>query len=88
MPLVGPVLKQKLQARILSSLSREFKDEIAKNPGAAASHAKLAAALSDIALDIVLELQTSAQVAPGIPVATAGSPAAQAGATTGPGVIL
>lgn len=30
----------------------------------------------------------TAQVAPGIPVATAGSPTAQTGATTGPGTLI
>ena len=36
---------------------------------------------------IVEHIQTTAQVMPGIPVATTGSPSAQTGATTAPGVI-
>ena len=40
-----------------------------------------------IATTIVMHIQTQALVNPGIPVATAGSAAAQTGATTGPGTI-
>ena len=84
MPLVGEILKKKMEARLVAALAREMKEEIASNPQAAASHKKLAAAISDIALDIVMEILTNAQVAAGIP--TAGSPSAQV--TTAPGKIL
>ena len=48
------------------------------------SDAKLAEKLAS-AIDTYIR---SAQVAPGIPVATAGSPTAQTGATTGPGSLM
>ncbi len=88
MPLVGPAIKQQAEAQLLTAFAREFKDVYAANPGAAADHKKMAAAISDIILTIVTAIQTQAQVAPGIPVATAGSPAAQTGATVAPGMIL
>jgi hypothetical protein len=81
-------MKKKMEAALIAAFSREFKDEIAQSPTAAASHRKLAAAISDIAMTIVEELLTSAEIAPGIPVATAGSPAAQSGSTVGPGKIV
>jgi hypothetical protein len=40
-----------------------------------------------IAAAVIAHIQTNAQIPPGIPVATAGSPTAQTGATTGPGTI-
>lgn len=40
-----------------------------------------------IAEAVIHHIQISAQVLPGIPVATAGSPTAQTGATTGPGQV-
>lgn len=46
-----------------------------------------AAAFTAIAGPAITAYIKSATVLPGIPVATAGSPAAQTGATTGPGVI-
>ena len=48
------------------------------------SDAKLAEKLAS-AIDTYIR---SAQVAPGIPVATAGSPTAQTGTTTGPGSLM
>jgi hypothetical protein len=47
-----------------------------------------AAAFAAIAGPAITTYIQSATVVPGIPVATAGSPSAQVGATTGPGVIL
>lgn len=38
--------------------------------------------------DIIDSYIKTAQVAPGIPVSTAGSPTAQTGATTGPGTLM
>lgn len=83
MALVGPVLKKKMETALMAAFAREFKEEIAQNKTAAASHKKMAAAISDIALTIVEELLTQAQVAPGIP--TAGSPSSQV--SCGPGKI-
>lgn len=84
----GAKLKKALEARIIAAMAREFKEEIAINNDAAKAHRRMAAALSDIAMDIVMMLLSEVQVAPGIPVATAGSPAAQAGSTTSPGKLL
>lgn len=84
----GSALKQKMQARIISALAREFKEEMKANPEAQKAHKKMAAAISDIAMDIVTMLlsEVQVQVTPGIAVATVGSPAAQTGATTAPGM--
>lgn len=49
---------------------------------------KIADAISDIALDVVDAIQKEAEVAPGIPVTTAGGPSNQAGATVAPGKIV
>jgi len=84
MALVGPALKKKMETALIAAFTREFKDEIKQNPSALASHKKMAAAISDIALTIVEELLTTAQVSPGIP--TAGSPAAQT--SVGPGKLI
>jgi hypothetical protein len=42
---------------------------------------------TDFADAVITHIQTMGQVSPGIPVSTAGGPAAQTGATTGPGTI-
>lgn len=85
-------MKAKFKDTIFAGLKREFGSATAKGDGyspvAEEFLQKLASAISDIAADIVDEMHTNAQIAPGIPVATAGSPAAQTGATTGPGKIL
>ena len=80
MPLVAPKLKKKMEATLLSAFIREFGPEAAADP---TSHKKMAAAISDVALDIVAAILTEAEVAPGIPLA--GS--LGGGATTGPGKI-
>jgi hypothetical protein len=49
---------------------------------------KLANAISDIAMDIVEELTTNAQVVPGQKVITNGSPSTQTGSTVSPGRII
>lgn len=79
-------MKDKFKKRIFDSMKREFADKYAP-PDVEDSWKKLADALSDIAIDLVQEITTKAQVLPGIPVATAGSPAAQSGSTVGPGQI-
>ena len=92
MPLVSASIKAKFKDTIYAGLKREFSPALSKGdgyPGVADEFLmKLASAISDIAADIVDERHSNAQIAPGIPVATAGSPAAQTGATTGPGKIL
>lgn len=77
-----------MEQRLISALAREMGSELSQNDKAKDSHKKLAAAISDIAIDIVECLLKDAQVAPGIPVATAGSPAAQSGTTTAPGKLM
>ena len=88
MALVPATMKKDIEAILISAFTREFKDEVVANPKATDGHKKLAAAISDIANVIVLHLTTLCQVAPGIPVTTAGSPAAQAGTTVGPGKLI
>lgn len=56
--------------------------------GPAEDTAKQDAANLALATGIVNFLLASAQVAPGIPVATAGGPTAQTGATTAPGTLI
>ncbi len=72
------LVKATLQAQLLQVFTemRKEKEKI--------SDAKLAEKLAS-AIDTYIR---SAQVAPGIPVATAGSPTAQTGATTGPGSLM
>lgn len=83
MPLVEPVIKQKLSAAIQQELSAAF-GAGADAASGASSHKKMADAIAAaVAKVIVAELTTNAQVLPGIP--TAGSPAAQT--SVGPGKI-
>ena len=89
MALNSAAMKAKFKARIVSGLQREF--------GAGAyktfpmSWDKIANALSDIAMDIVEQIQTTAEVVPGIPVVvnTKGGPTAQSGdgVTSAPGKV-
>ena len=46
------------------------------------------AAMANELAGIITDYIKTAQVSPGIPVSTAGSPTAQTGATTGPGTII
>ena len=71
------LVKSTLQAQLLQVFT-EMRNE------KEISDAKLAEKLAS-AIDTYIR---SAQVAPGIPVATAGSPTAQTGATTGPGSLM
>ena len=87
MPLVAAKMQKDMESRLQSAFSQVFQEEIAKNPEAKKGHDKMAKAIAQIAIDIVTAITTSAQVNPGIPVTTAGSPAAQSGATTAPGTI-
>lgn len=69
MPLIGPLLKTKMQATIFAALQKEFQSDIAKGgqyaADATAMHKKMAAAISEIALDIVDEITSNAMVMPG-----------------------
>lgn len=71
------LVKATLQAQLLKIFT-EMRNETEN------ADAKLAEKLAS-AIDTYIR---SAQVAPGIPVATAGSPTAQTGATTGPGSLM
>jgi hypothetical protein len=89
MPLVAAKLKAAMKARLLQSFQSQFQGDQADNKTASASWEKMATAISEIAEDIVLALQTDAEILPGIAVTvnpgipTAGSPASQV--TVGPG---
>jgi hypothetical protein len=92
MPLIGPEMKSKFQKTIKDGLKREFSAVSATKGYSAVAEAqweKLANAISDIALDIVMEITTNAQVLPGIPIAGVGGgvPGPVSGATTAPGKI-
>jgi predicted NBD/HSP70 family sugar kinase len=100
MALVGDKLKSKMQSTLEKSLKEQFAKDSKDNPKAEEMWKKMAAAIAEIAVDIVQTIQQDAEVAagisltvnPGIP--TAGSPAAQTtvgpgtGLTTAPGKIL
>lgn len=81
MPLVGAAMKAKFKKTIEAGLAKNFPNEPKESWG------QLADAISDIAMDIVEEITTNAEVSPGISVATTGGPAAQSGATIAPGKI-
>lgn len=83
MALSGDTLKAAMKSRLNASLNRVFASETGSNGTSAADRAKLADAISDIAMDIVTALTTEAQVLPGIPVITPVGP----GSTAGPGKI-
>ena len=92
MPLEANAMKAKFKDRIYQGLKREFKSEMSQGkdyqPLAEQMLLKIASAVSDIAMDIVQEIQTNAQVMPGQSVVTAGGPSNQAGSTVSPGKIL
>ena len=83
MPLIAPVIKQKVKLTVLASFKREFGSLLKDNPAAAASWEQQANIFADAIGVLVEEILTNAQVAPGIPVAGALGP----GATTAPGTI-
>jgi hypothetical protein len=78
-------MKSALEAAILAGLTRVFESEVSQDSGyapvAAAQWAKLADAISDIAVVIVLQITTTATVAPG-------QLTAKGDVTVTPGVIL
>lgn len=89
MPLVGASLKAKFKDSIYNGLKREMGGA---NGGASADAflQKLANAISDIAMDLVDELHSNAQVAPGQQVVGVGGgiPGPVTASTVSPGKIL
>jgi hypothetical protein len=85
MPLVANEIKAKFQTRIYAGLQRVFASDTDSQVNA--QWMKMADAISDIALDLFVELTVNAEVVPGIAVTTAGTAVAQTGATTSPGKI-
>ena len=92
MPLVQPVITAAMDAAFVAgmeamasySTGAEGTQQNDKGTVIAAG----AAAFAAVAGPAITTYIQSATVVPGIPVATAGSPAAQTGATTGPGTII
>jgi hypothetical protein len=86
MAMAPAALKSKMKATIYNGLKAAFSGETGKASGfpeADPMWEKLAEAISGIAIDIVMEIVSNAQVLPGIP--TAGGPVSQA--TVAPGKI-
>jgi hypothetical protein len=83
MALQSSAIKAKFKQRIYNGLKREFSGAVAKGSGfppiADGVWMQLADAISDIAMDLVEEIRSNAEVLPGIPTPT--------GATTGKGKI-
>lgn len=100
MPLVAAKLKNKMKDTLEKALKEQFAKDAKDNEKASEMWTKMAAAISEVAVDIVTAIQQDAEVAPGIQIIvnpgipTAGSPAAQTtvgpgnGATTATGKIL
>jgi hypothetical protein len=88
MALVVPAIKQIVETKVLAAYQREFGSLQGDNPEAVQSWQKQAKIAADIAQAIIEAILAQAEVAPGIPVTTAGSPAAQSGATVAPGKII
>ncbi len=90
MPLVAPAMKAKFKKSIEAGLAKNFPEVAGTAEYGGVSKemwTKIADAISDIAMDIVEEITTNAEVVAGIAVATTGGPAAQTGATIAPGKI-
>ena len=87
MPLIPPVINSAMDAAFVAGM----KAMAAYSTGAEGtqdnSKDAIIAAFAGVAGPAITAYIKSATVLPGITVATAGSPAAQTGATTGPGVI-
>jgi hypothetical protein len=94
MPLVGVAIKSKFKDTIYSGLKREFSAAVSQGQGyppvADEFWLKLASAISDIAMDLVDEMHSNAQVLPGQQVVGVGGgiPGPVTGATVSPGKIL
>ena len=92
MALQANEMKARFQSRIEAGLSRVFSEEVSHGRGyppiAEDQWKRIADAISDIAVDIVNEIQQNAEVVVGIPVSTTGSSSAQTGFTVAPGKII
>ncbi len=84
MAIATPALEATLYAKFLEALNARI-DEKSNSNTVKQNFAK---AISKAIADGVDAWIKTAQVAPGIPVTTAGSATAQTGTTTGPGVII
>lgn len=87
MPMNPSALKNKMKSTIYNGLKSQFGNSAGKGENyssvADEQWRKMAEAISDIALDIIMEIVQNAQVMPGIP--TAGGPTNQT--TVAPGRI-
>ena len=95
MPLIAPNIKTKFKDTIYNGLKREFSAEVSKGkdylPIADEMWHKLADAISDIAMDIVEEIHSNAQVIPGqsVSIPSTGAPGTpSAGSVVSPGKIV
>jgi hypothetical protein len=88
MPIVAAKLKAEINTRVYNGLKAAYAKDGATSETSDANWAKLAEAVSGIAIDICNLLLTEVQVAPGIAVTTAGPPAAHSGATVSPGKLI
>jgi hypothetical protein len=89
--LVTSDVKAKFQSRIYAGLQRVFGGEAAEgtnySPEAQKQWQMMADAISDIAMDLVNEIQSNAQVNAGQQVLVSGSASTQSGSTISPGTI-
>lgn len=83
MALATKVLEETLKAKILETLNKPIDEKMSDSEVKQRLASDLASAIAD-GVDAWIKTGT-VTVQPGIPVATAGTPAAQTGATTGPG---
>ena len=90
--LESSVMKALMQARIHAGLKRvyiQYVDQGTNYPPIADEMWELLAdAISDIAIDIVNQIQTEAEVVPGIAVTVTGNATTQSGQPTAPGKII
>ena len=87
MPLIASEMKAKFKSRIHAGLKRVFASDTDSQVDA--QWTKIADAISDIAMDIVTEITTKAQVNPGQSVTGVGGgvPGPMSGSTVSPGTI-
>ena len=83
MPLATKVLEETLKTKILATLNKPIDEKMSDSDVKDRLASDLASAIAD-GVDAWIKTGT-VTVQPGIPVATAGSPTAQTGTTTGPG---
>ncbi len=92
MPLVPPVINSAMDAAFVAGMQAMTSFSTGDDPAREVTQDQViaagAAAFAAVAGPAITAYIKSATVVPGITVATAGSPSAQVGATTGPGVIV